>query len=137
MLHKERMMNKNLAYLTVFLFSFAFLSVIVGIIEIVILALTTEVTPSSDPKEMAKLISEELVSAALILIASPITAAIGMVIMLFNKYRARWYFWSCLIFSLPYVVFFPIGTIIFTVTWFYLLLKKQEFKSRIGVSVAT
>ena len=136
MLHKERM-NKNLAYLTVFLFSFAFLSVIVGIIEIVILALTTEVTPSSDPKDMAKLISEELVSAALILIASPITAAIGMVIMLFNKYRSRWYFWSCLIFSLPYVVFFPIGTIIFAVTWFYLLLKKQEFKSNIGVSVAT
>jgi MFS family permease len=136
MLHKERM-NKNLAYLTVFLFSFAFLSVIVGIIEIVILALTTEVTPSSDPKDMAKLISEELVSAALILIASPITAAIGMVIMLFNKYRARWYFWSCLIFSLPYVVFFPIGTIIFAVTWFYLLHKKQEFKSNIGVSVAT
>jgi MFS family permease len=136
MLHKERM-NKNLAYLTVFLFSFAFLSVIVGIIEIVVMALTTEVTPSSDPKEMAKLISEELVSAALILIASPITAAIGMIIMLLNKYRARWYFWSCLIFSLPYVVFFPIGTIIFAVTWFYLLLKKQEFKSNIGVSVAT
>ena len=136
MLHKERM-NKNLAYLTVFFFSFAFLSVIVGIIEIVILALTTEVNPSSDPKDMAKLISEELVSAALILIASPITAAIGMVIMLFNKYRARWYFWSCLIFSLPYVVFFPIGTITFAVTWFYLLLKKQEFKSNIGVSVAT
>ena len=136
MLHKERM-NKNLAYLTVFLFSFAFLSVIVGIIEIVLLALTTEVTPSSDPKDMAKLISEELVSAALILIASPITAAIGMVIMLFNKYRARWYFWACLIFSLPYVVFFPIGTIIFAVTWFYLLLKKQEFKPNIGASVAT
>ena len=136
MLHKERM-NKNLAYLTVFLFSFAFLSVIVGIIEIVVMALTTEVTPSSDPKEMAKLISEELVSAALILIDSPITAAIGMIIMLLNKYRARWYFWSCLIFSLPYVVFFPIGTIIFAVTWFYLLLKKQEFKSNIGVSVAT
>ena len=130
-------MNKNLAYLTVFLFSFAFLSVIVGIIEIVLLALTTEVTPSSDPKDMAKLISEELVSAALILIASPITAAIGMVIMLFNKYRARWYFWACLIFSLPYVVFFPIGTIIFAVTWFYLLLKKQEFKPNIGASVAT
>lgn len=130
-------MNKSLAYLTVFLFSFAFLSVIVGIIEIVILALTTEVTPSSSPKDMAKLISEELVSAALILIASPITAAIGMVIMLFNKYRARWYFRSCLIFSLPYVVFFPIGTIIFAVTWFYLLLKKQEFKSNIGVSVST
>ena len=130
-------MNKNLAYLTVFLFSFAFLSVIVGIIEIVVMALTTEVTPSSDPKEMAKLISEELVSAALILIDSPITAAIGMIIMLLNKYRARWYFWSCLIFSLPYVVFFPIGTIIFAVTWFYLLLKKQEFKSNIGVSVAT
>jgi MFS family permease len=136
MLHKERM-NKNLAYLTVFLFSFAFLSVIVGIIEIVLLALTTEVTPSSDPKDMAKLISEELVSAALILIASPITAAIGMVIMLFNKYRARWYFWACLIFSLPYVVFFPIGTIIFAVTWFYLLLKKEEFKPNIGASVAT
>ena len=130
-------MNKNLAYLTVFLFSFAFLSVIVGIIEIVLLALTTEVTPSSDPKDMAKLISEELVSAALILIASPITAAIGMVIMLFNKYRARWYFWACLIFSLPYVVFFPIGTIIFAVTWFYLLLKKQGFKPNIGASVAT
>ena len=127
----------NESYLTVFLFSFAFLSVIVGIIEIVILALTTEVTPSSDSKEMAKLISEELVSAALILIARPIAAAIGMVIMLFNKYRARWYFWSCLMFSLPYVVFFPIGTIIFAVTWFYLLLKKQEFKSNIGVSVAT
>ena len=136
MLHKERM-NKNLAFLTVFLFSFAFLSVIVGIIEIVILALTTEVTPSTDPKDMAKLISQELVSAALILIASPITAAIGMVIMLFNKYRARWYFWSCLLFSLPYVVFFPVGTIIFAVTWFYLLLKKQEFKSNISVSVAT
>jgi MFS family permease len=130
-------MNKNLAFLTVFLFSFAFLSVIVGIIEIVILALTTEVTPSTDPKDMAKLISQELVSAALILIASPITAAIGMVIMLFNKYRARWYFWSCLLFSLPYVVFFPVGTIIFAVTWFYLLLKKQEFKSNISVSVAT
>jgi MFS family permease len=136
MLHKERM-NKNLAYLTVFLFSFAFLSVIVGVIEIVILALTTEVLPSTSPKDMAKLISQELVSAALILIASPITAAIGMIIMLFNKYRARWYFWSCLIFSLPYVVFFPIGTIIFAVTWFYLLLKKQEFKPNIGVSVAT
>jgi MFS family permease len=136
MLHKERM-NKNLAYLTVFLFSFAFLSVILGVIEIVILALTTEITPSSDPKDMAKLISEELVSAALILIASPITAAIGMIIMLFNKYRARWYFWSCLIFSLPYVVFFPIGTVIFAVTWFYLLLKKQEFKPSVGVSVAT
>jgi len=130
-------MNKNLAYLTVFLFSFAFLSVIVGVIEIVILALTTEVLPSTSPKDMAKLISQELVSAALILIASPITAAIGMIIMLFNKYRARWYFWSCLIFSLPYVVFFPIGTIIFAVTWFYLLLKKQEFKPNIGVSVAT
>ena len=130
-------MNKNLAYLTVLLFSFAFLSVIVGVIEIVILALTTEVLPSTSPKDMAKLISQELVSAALILIASPITAAIGMIIMLFNKYRARWYFWSCLIFSLPYVVFFPIGTIIFAVTWFYLLLKKQEFKPNIGVSVAT
>jgi len=130
-------MNKNLAYLTVFFFSFAFLSVIVGIVEIIVLALTAEVTPSGDPKEMAKLISQELVSAALILIASPITAAIGMVIMLLNKYRARWYFWSCLILSLPYVVFFPVGTIIFAVTWFYLLLKKQEFKSNIGVSVAT
>lgn len=130
-------MNKNLAYLTVFLFSFAFLSVIVGVIEIVILALTTEVLPSTSPKDMAKLISQELVSAALILIASPITAAIGMIIMLFNKYRARWYFWSCLVFSLLYVVFFPVGTVIFAVTWFYLLLKKQEFKSDLSVSVAT
>jgi hypothetical protein len=135
MLQKERM-HKNLAFLTVFLFSFAFLSVIVGIIEIVVLALTTEITPTSDPKEMAAQISKELVSAALILIASPITAGIGMFIMLFNKYRARWYFWSSLIFTLPYVVFFPIGTVIFAVTWFYLLIKRSEFKANMG-GVAT
>lgn len=135
MLHKERM-NKNLAYLTLFLFSFAFLSVTVGIIDVVVLILTTEVAPGTDAKDMAKLVSLELVNAATILIFSPITAAIGMVIMLFNKYRARWYFWSCLIFSLPYVALFPLGTMIFAVTWFYLLLKRQEFKSNIGVNVA-
>ena len=130
-------MNKNLARLTVFLYSFAVLSVVVGIVEILILIFNTDVVPNSDPKEMAKLISEELVSAAMILIVSPIASGIGLVILLLNKYRARWYFWSLLFLSLPYVVFVPIGTVIFALTWFYLLIKKQEFNLKTVVNVAT
>ncbi|WOH36030.1 hypothetical protein RI844_11675 [Thalassotalea fonticola] len=130
-------MKKNLAILTVFLFSFAFLSVVVGIIEIGLMVLDTEIIANSDPKVMAGLIAEELVSAAIVLIISPFTSAIGLIILLFNKYRARWYFWTCLIFTLPYVFFFPIGTIVFSITWFYLLYKKREFNNNHPVNVAT
>ncbi len=124
-------MNKVLAFLTVFLFSFAFLSVLVGFIEILMLVFITGSAPSGDPKEMAELISQELVSAAMILIISPVAAMVGLIIMLFNKYRASWYFWLCLILTLPYVAFFPLGTVVFVVTWFYLLIKKHEFKSSV------
>ena len=130
-------MNRNLAVLTVFFFSFAFLSLIVAVVEVVFLVFTAEITPSSDPKEMAGLIAQKLVFAMLILITSPITAAIGLIIMFLNKYRARWYFWTSLMLTLPYVALYPIGTAIFAIAWFYLLLKKQEFKSNHSVSDTT
>ena len=120
-------MHKNMAVLTIVLFSFAVFSVPVGLIEIGLLFVSDEFVASDDPKVIASQISEVIVPAAQMVIASPILASIGTVILLFNNYRARWYFWCCLVFSFPYVLLFPLGTILFVVVWTFVFLKKSEF----------
>lgn len=130
-------MKKKLAILTVVLFSSAFLSVLTGIIEVLIMAIFSEVPVGGDPNEMARMISEELVSAALVLILSPFLATIGAILLFVNKYRARWYFWCSLIFTLPYSIFFPFGTATFVAVWVFLLLKRNEFDSNLELNNAT
>ncbi|MCB4438644.1 hypothetical protein LHL20_20705 [Alteromonas sp. McT4-15] len=129
-------MQRNLALLTVFLFSFAFLSVVVGVIEIVLMAFEPNFEVTNDPKLMAGAISQELVSAAIILIASPFLAFLGCIVMLFNKYRARWYFYWSLLLTFPYVLFFPFGTCVFVVVWFFFLYKRKEFRSQDQIGIA-
>lgn len=121
--------QRNLALLTVVLFSFAFLSLVVGIIEVILMAFDHNTEITNDPKLMAGAIARELVSAAIILIASPFLAFIGGIVMLFNKYRACWYFWWSLILTLPYALLFPFGTCVFVVVWCFLLFKRKEFAS--------
>lgn len=82
-------MNKNLAVLSTVLFGVFVIAIVVGIVELIFMALDPNFTVGNDPKLLAGKISQELVSAAIILIISPFTACMGAVILLFNRFRAR------------------------------------------------
>ena len=120
-------MNKNLALLSTLLYGVFVIAIVVGIVELIFMALDPNFTVGNDPKVLAAAISQELVSAAIILIISPFTACMGAVILLFNRFRARWYFYWSLILSLPYAMFFPFGTGVFAITWGYLIYHRKTF----------
>ncbi len=120
-------MNKNLALLSTLLYGVFIIAIVVGIVEILLMMLDPSFTVGNDPKVLAGNISQELVSAAMIVIISPFCACIGAVILAFNAYRARWYFYWLFILSVPYALFFPFGTGVFAITWGYLIYHRKAF----------
>lgn len=123
-------MNKNLALLSTLLYGVFIIAIVVGIVEILLMMLDPSFTLGNDPKVLAGNISQELVSAAMIVIISPFCACIGAVILAFNAYRARWYFYWLFILSVPYALFFPFGTGVFAFTWAYLIYHRKAFQNQ-------
>ncbi len=120
-------MNKKLAILSTVLYGVFVITIVVGIVEILLMTLDPNFSVGNDPKLLAGAISQELVSAAMIVIISPFCACIGAVILAFNTYRARWYFYWLFILSVPYALFFPFGTGVFVFTWGYLVYHRKVF----------
>jgi hypothetical protein len=123
-------MNKNLALLSTLLYGVFVIAIVVGIVELIFMALDPNFTVGNDPKVLAGAISQKLVSAAMIVIISPFCACIGAVILAFNAYRARWYFYWLFILSVPYALFFPFGTGVFAFTWAYLIYHRKAFQNQ-------
>ena len=54
---------------------------------------------------------------------------VGILILFFNQYRAKWYFWTLALFSILYIVLGPtiFALAMFVALWLVLLLKRKSF----------
>ena len=84
-------------------------------------------TISPDPELLKAELASDLVPGFLILMVGVIGLVISFVILVFNKYRENWYYWSTMILAIPYIIFFPLGTIFSISIMIYLVANRKEF----------
>ncbi len=80
-----------------------------------------------NPEALASNINFALITTA-IGFAIGIAGLIFVALALFSfKYKAKWFFWTLIAFSVLWILNFPIGTVIGIVVIIYLVLKKDDF----------
>lgn len=125
-------MNKAFAILGTFLASFFFLGLLVGLINVLLMAVDgTVVTTATSEREMADLISMRLVPGMQLLLLSGFAYIASVIILLTTSYRTKWYFWCMVIFSFPYLLWFPIWTCLTILVYVYLIKKRHTFLANV------
>jgi hypothetical protein len=124
-------MSKKLAVLGTILASFFVVGLVVGIVNVLLLAFDGTLTTSHVTTEgMGDFIGQRLVPGAQLIIVSGIAFILSTVILVTVSYRSRWYFWCMFMFSLPYIIWLPVGTSLSIVVYAFLIIKRQQFFSK-------
>lgn len=118
-------MRKFLAILSVALTSLGLVSILYFIGSSVSEITALERTPNDE--EVYEILVQQLSESLLILIAGIFGVLLASLILIFNKYRQKWYFWSMLVLSFPFLFVLPVGTIAFLIIWIYLVTQRKQF----------
>lgn len=122
-------MSKKIAIIGVALASLFFIGVVVGILNALHFMLTEKIviSPERSAHVVAGLVSEKLVPGMQLIILSMPAFLISVVILVASSCREKWYFWCMFWFSMPYIIVFPVGTVLATTTYAYLFIKRKAF----------
>jgi len=82
---------------------------------------------AASPETLANDISFALITTAIGMIPVLIGLILMAVARLGKKYRAAWFFWFLIAYSVLWALNFPVGTILGGALIFYLISKKDEF----------
>jgi hypothetical protein len=120
-------MRKFLAVLSVVLTSLGFVSILYFFASSVNEITSLGRVPKEE--EVYEIAVRQLSESLLILVAGILGALLSSLILVFNKYRQKWYFWTMLILSFPFLFVPPVGTIAFFIIWIFLVTQREQFFS--------
>lgn len=120
-------MDKNLAIFGTGLYFLAFVCALISAMLISEAIIGTDFFAQFDPKKDAAELSKEFIAMVMLMVVAPVLTAAGTVLLIWNDYNSKWYFWSSLLLTSPFALLLPFGTLVFVVTWLYLLTKRARF----------
>ena len=82
---------------------------------------------TGSPEALADHISIALTTTAIGIIPALIGTVLLLVTLFSSKYRAPWFFWFMVIYSVLSLLAFPIGTVIGIIVLVYIIPRKEEF----------
>lgn len=81
----------------------------------------------SDPHALSAGIGAALMGVASAVVSSLLGCILMTIALTACKYRAPWFFWFCVCFSVPLLLAFPVGTAFGAFFLIYCLMHKEEF----------
>lgn len=82
---------------------------------------------SANESAIIEAITQNLAYGILVAVFGVIGQVYTLGALVFSRYRARWYFWVSIWLSIPYLMFFPVGTIFSISIIVYCVVKRRQF----------
>ncbi len=84
---------------------------------------------AEDPAKMAEALSQAVRPAMIGSLTGLIGAILLFVALFAQKYRAKWFYWFMMIYSILSLIAFPVGTLIGIICLVYMTKRKEEFET--------